>query len=278
MIDDHHRSEPYRPKDFFRTINIQFLIHELKGPLDVIETNIRMLLEYQNGCRQFSASQQEALRRSMRSAAKLRNIIHSLLEVGSSQRGHINLQQFNVVQCTTDVLVNALETVNCEKLESPKTNADLTDYFEANGIYLTVSPEVHGVRLLQDKTKFSYILGNLIRNSLFYKESRVMVQLMLKGGEIQIKINDDGPGIKPDDLEILFECYAKSQLHSHIQRKGHGLGLSSSRIIARCLGGDITVDPSCREGAQFMLRLPLEFNEKTAMKSDHKTRICYDER
>lgn len=266
-MDNNNHCEPYRPKDFFRTINIQFLIHELKGPLDVIETNIRMLLEFQNRCGPFSASQQEALRRSMRSAAKLRNIIHSLLEVGSSQSGHINLQRFNIVQCTTDVIANALETVNCKNLESPKTKADPKDYFEANGIYLTVSPEVQGVRFRQDKTKISCILGNLIRNRLFYKKSRVMVQLMLKEEEIQINISDDGPGIKPDDLKILFECYAKNQLHSHIQRKGHGLGLSSSRIIARYLGGDITVDASCREGALFVLRLPLELDEKTAMKN-----------
>lgn len=267
-MHNRHSCAPYKPEDFFRAINIQFLIHEFKGPLDVIETNIRMLLEFANSSKQYSVSQQKALMRSMRSAAKLRNIIHSLLEVGSSQSGHINLQQFNLLQCTIDVISDALETVNCKKLESQNTHTDITDYFESNGIYLTVAPDIQGVRFRQDKTKFSYILGNLIRNSLFYKKSKVMVKLMLKGEEVQIKVSDNGPGIKSDDLQILFECYAKNQWHHHFKRKGHGLGLSCSRIIARSLGGDITVDPSCHEGAQFLLRLPLELDEKKAMKGD----------
>lgn len=267
MIDTRHHFEPDKPIDFFRTINIQFLIHELKGPLDVIETNIRMLLESQNSCGQLPFHQQEALKRSMRSASKLRNIIHSLLEVGSSQSGQINIQKFSVVLCAIDVITNALETVNSKNLESPESNADPKDYFEKHGIYLTISPEVQGAQFRQDETKFRCIFGNLIRNSLFYKKSRVMVKLMLKEKEVLIKISDDGPGIQPDDLKILFECYAKSQLHNYTQRKGHGLGLSSSRIIARYLGGDITVDASLRQGAQFMLRLPLELDEQATMKN-----------
>lgn len=271
MVDTHnhrrHHHNPDRSFDFFRKVNIQFLVHELKGPLDVIETNIRMLLEGQNNLGRLNLSQQKVLRRSMRSAAKLRNIIYSLLEVGRSEAGHIRLQRFNIVQCVTEVITDAFETVTCKTLNVPEDVSVLSSYLENNGIYLDVSQEVENVCLHQDKTKFMFILGNLIRNGLVHMKSKVMVQLMLKEGYLLIRISDDGPGVKPDNHDDLFRCYANNKKkQSHNRGKGHSLGLASSRILSRYLGGDIVLSDQFTGGAQFILHLPLEFDDQDAGK------------
>lgn len=266
----HHGSNRDQAEDFFRSINIQFLVHELKGPLYVIETNTRMLLEFEKKFGRLTASQQKILQRSMRSAASLRNIVHSLLEVGSNQAGRINLQRFNVVQCTAEVLADALETVHCDVLDIPGTSAVSADYLAANGIDLSFSPEVQSVCLRQDKTKFEYILGNLVRNGLHFRCSRVGVRLGMKAEQLEICVYDDGPGIEPRDQELLFKRYAHKSPKGRAQRKGHGLGLASSRILARCLGGDITIDDTYSGGARFVLRLPLILDEQAAEKMGYE--------
>lgn len=270
MVDtqSHHRHQQYpdRSSDFFRNVNIQFLVHELKGPLDVIETNIRMLLELQNNLGRLNSSQQKVLRRAMRSAAKLRNIVHSLLEVGRSGVGYVSLQRFNVVQCAIEALTEAIEAVTCTHIKETKATTDSYSYMEANGIYLSISPEIENVCLRQDKTKVMFILGNLIRNSLDHKKSKVMVQLKLKEKNLLITISDDGPGVSPDNLESLFQCYKNTKKQtSHSRGKGHGLGLASSRILARYLGGNIDFDDQFTEGARFLLSLPLKFDDQVAI-------------
>lgn len=263
----HPRSHRHQREDFFRSINIQLLVHDLKGPLDVIETNIRMLLEFQHDHGRLTASQQKALERAMRNAAKLRSIIHGLLEVGSSQTGRFDLQRFNAVQCTLEVLVDVVETsVGKGGARPPEKHDDPTGYLAANGIHFRLAPEIHGIQLYQDKTKFCHILANLIRNGLCFKSSRVTVEMAVKGEVLEIGVSDDGPGIGPGDRKLLFRRYTHKQPHGHLRRKGHGLGLASSRILARYLGGDISVGDRHQVGIEFVLRLPLTFQDKAGQK------------
>lgn len=274
MANTHHRRKQHCKDSsgtFFRDINIQFLIHELKGPLNVIETNIRMLLELQHELGRLTASQQKVLKRSFRSTAKLRSIVHSLLEVGSCRTGRIERQRFNVAQCTATVLASILDTDLCDINEAPKRDGDPVDYLAANGIILSVQEKVQNICMVQDREKFSYILGNLVRNSLRFRKSRVVVQVAASEQNIEISVSDDGPGIGPEDRALLFKCYAHKRPHAHLRPKGHGLGLASSRILARYLGGDIFIDDQCAEGARFVLRLPLTLDDHAAAKTGRKT-------
>lgn len=255
-------SEPDQSEDFFRDINIQFLIHELKSPLGVIEANTRMLLECQSEFGRLSKSQKKIIHRSMRSTNKLRDIIQTLLEVGSSQSGNITPRQFNVVKCTTEVLFDTLETIAGKDIEFSENVSDQAEYLALHGIFLVYSPEMYEVGVYQDKTKFMHILANLVRNGLHHKKSRVTVQLEIRGENLQVIIEDDGPGIGPDTDEILFKRYTQTHSHTGIRRKGHGLGLASSRILTRCLGGDITVDTQYSEGARFILSLPCNYKKE----------------
>jgi signal transduction histidine kinase len=203
----------------------------------------------------------------MRSAAKLQNIIYSLLEIGRSEAGHISLQRFNIVQCVTEVIADAFETTTCKTLDVFEDATVLSNNLENNGIYLDVSPEVENVCLHQDKTKFMFILGNLIRNGLAHRKSKVMVQLMLKVGYLLISVSDDGPGVRPEYHDDLFRCYANNKKQQSTNRgKGHSLGLAGSRILSRYLGGDIVLSDQFTGGAEFILHLPLEFDDQGAGK------------
>ena len=258
------KSESDPPNDFFRSVNIQFLIHELKGPLDVIQTNIRMLLEMKESTGRLTPLQEKALKRSNRSAAKMRNIIHSLLEVGRSQTGRIHVEEFELMECAYEILENSLETVICGEIDTPETDTDPVEFLSRHNIHLTSSPEAQNAVLRQDKTKFKYILGNLVRNGLSHRHSYLEVDLKLTETDLLIAISDDGPGFALQDHKMLFKRYTQNRDHCRKHHKGHGLGLASSRIMARYLGGDVTVISRSEAGACFLLKLPLQLDPKAA--------------
>jgi two-component system, OmpR family, sensor kinase len=266
MTDDNPHHPSYRQEgaqDFFRQLDIQLLIHELKGPLSVIESNNRMLIEWPDRYGRLNEFQARALKRSMRCTAKLKNIIQGILEVGSSQTGCFRLGRFDVVHSTTEILVDVLETELCKPIGEPygpeyDIGQQQYEYLSANGIFLEISPEVKGLVLNQDEAKFRHILANLVRNALQHKKSTVIVQMTLKKPNLEICVNDDGHGIAPEDQPKLFQCYTQIKTaHREVRVKGHGLGLACSRILARRIGGDITIDTLCRSGSRFILQLPL---------------------
>jgi signal transduction histidine kinase len=69
-----------------------------------------------------------------------------------------------------------------------------------------------------------------------------------------VHVSDTGPGIPHAERESVFGEFHR--LHSAEQASGHGLGLAISRLIARLLGGDLTVSGEHGEGATFSLWLP----------------------
>ncbi len=250
----HHESIP---KDLFRSINIRILIHELKGPLSVLETNIKILEE----CGPLTDLQKKALKRSLRSSNKLKSIIQALLEVGSSQSGRFKIEKFDVIQQILEVLVDSLENAKATELECFGEVEDQLRILDTNGIRVSIMKEVHGIVMAQDKIKFSCILGNLVRNCLRFKTSRVDVLVAIKGSDLEISVCDDGPGIDLESIRKLFQHHTEKQSDCvHHKDGGHGLGFISSLILARYLGGAIIIDPSVERGARFVLNVPVNFD------------------
>jgi len=94
---------------------------------------------------------------------------------------------------------------------------------------------------------------------LHHRRERVEVRLEVSGAFMDIAVADDGPGIDPAHHELIFRRYTQVQECSRIERKGHGLGLAGSLVLARALGGDIRVVSRKGEGARFQVTLPLRF-------------------
>jgi signal transduction histidine kinase len=79
-----------------------------------------------------------------------------------------------------------------------------------------------------------------------------------QGERLVLAVRDDGPGIEPDLHEFIFKRYTQVKECALVERKGHGLGLAGSLIMARSMGGDIQVTSRKGEGATFHLTLPLQ--------------------
>ena len=78
---------------------------------------------------------------------------------------------------------------------------------------------------------------------------------------VEIAVRDTGVGLSPEEREHVFDRYYRS---GH-PRGGTGLGLSISRELVRLHGGDIDVSSEKGEGSTFLVTLPSDCRELTAL-------------
>ena len=72
-----------------------------------------------------------------------------------------------------------------------------------------------------------------------------------------IAVNDDGPGIPPEQLEHIFERFVRGDAGLTQRVGGTGLGLAISRSLVELHGGQLAVDSAVGRGSTFSFGLPL---------------------
>lgn len=82
----------------------------------------------------------------------------------------------------------------------------------------------------------------------------VRVRCTATADSVQIRVEDQGDGIAPDDQSRIFERFARGPETGH--RRGFGLGLYLAREIAERAGGSLVVEVSSSDGTGFLLDLP----------------------
>jgi CheY-like chemotaxis protein len=260
------------PESFFRDLDIEFLIHELKGPLSVIETGMRTLLEKSDRYGDLSPRQVKTLQRSLRNTVRAREMIYSLLEIGRSEAQCFECTAVTPADALCEAIVSALETVSTalhDEIQGLRDPDALADILRVNGILLRLSGPARESLMSQDVRKLSQITGNLIKNALYYKSAQVEIIADVLSGRLVVDVVDDGPGIAPEDHRAVFQRYTQVKTQVLANRSGHGLGLAGSYILARRLGGTIDIINREQGGAHFRLTLPMDMNHPDQKDPDH---------
>lgn len=122
-----------------------------------------------------------------------------------------------------------------------------------------------------DGVRLNQILTNLIGNAIkFTQQGGITVSVVGIHGPDQtaatITVVDTGQGIRPENLEEIFEDFVALARPSGRQSRGDGLGLSISRKIARLMGGNLKADSVFGKGSVFTLTLPLARGERAPPK------------
>ena len=114
-----------------------------------------------------------------------------------------------------------------------------------------------------DEDLFTYVLFNLIKNALYYKDKPgFILEITTDTGPAgnTIKVRDTGPGIPALERKRIFDSFYTSG-----KEGGVGLGLSFCKHVITSFGGHITCNSKENEWTEFTIRLPL-YDSKTVEK------------
>jgi PAS domain S-box-containing protein len=129
--------------------------------------------------------------------------------------------------------------------------------------------------LRADPLQLTQVLKNLLINAVQaivaagIKDGVVRLVASEMGGQYQLRISDNGPGVEESNRAQIFEPLFTTKA------KGNGLGLWISREIIRAHGGELCLEPSQNEvgGAVFVIILPRGVSDGRAFLSGQKMRI-----
>ena len=97
----------------------------------------------------------------------------------------------------------------------------------------------HRAQVRVERQDLDEMIGNLVENAAKYGGGRVFVTVEPKDGQVDIEVEDDGPGIAEADREILFARGARLDTTG---KPGTGLGLAIVRDVAEIYGGSIHLE------------------------------------
>jgi two-component system sensor histidine kinase KdpD len=111
------------------------------------------------------------------------------------------------------------------------------------------------------------VLRHLLENAARYcpPGSRIVLRSRHAGDRLEFTVEDNGPGIDPHDLPLIFEKFYRGK-RSSSKGKGTGMGLAIVRAILTAHGGAITVDSSPAQGTTFRFWVPLVEKEPSGAK------------
>ena len=128
--------------------------------------------------------------------------------------------------------------------------------FPDQQVRVSIAPNLPFVR--GDDKLLEQVLFNLLDNAHKYAgDAGAIIHARQEGDEVVLSVTDEGPGVKPGELERIFEKFYRGGRPDG-RKAGTGLGLSISRRLVEAMGGAIVAQSPAvrRRGTRIVVRLP----------------------
>jgi two-component system, OmpR family, sensor histidine kinase MtrB len=217
--------------------------HELRSPLTTLTNSIQVL---ENNREDLPERGQEALDLLVADVERFQQLVTDLLEITRFDTSSTSL---NLMEVRLAELV--MQSVG------QSTDAEVP---------IDIDAELAGVVVRADKRRLARVIANLLDNAAKYGNGATRVELRRKDGDVQIAVEDDGPGVPAADRDRIFQRFNRGT--SARQRgdvDGVGLGLALVKEHITIHGGRVWVEdkPDGTPGARFVIALPSEGREDT---------------
>jgi PAS domain S-box-containing protein len=223
-----------RRKDEF----LALLAHELRNPLAPIRTAAASLGRPGLDPAQLARSREIIARQ----VAQLARLVDDLLDVSRITLGRIELRK-EALEISA-ILRQAVET--CQPLLDARRHQ----------LSLGLPPEP--LRVEGDPVRLEQVVSNLLNNAAKYTDAggRIDLRAEPEGGDILIRVRDNGRGIESSALPRLFDLFYQED--PSLERAGGlGIGLSLVKRLAELHGGGVSAHSEGRgQGSEFVVRLP----------------------
>ena len=240
--------------------------HEIRTPINAILGYAQILDMGIAGA--VSAEQRTQLDRLRRSAAHLLSLVNELLDLSKVESGalRVELQQLPLNEIAEDALAIARPQALARAISvtndggAARPLSIVADPGRARQIIVNLSNAI----------KFSDPGGRIRIDASVIDEAPTPV---LRGARryVALTVEDWGVGIPAHKHASIFDAFVQGETGPTRAWGGSGLGLATSRRLARLMGGDITVESVEREGARFTLWLPAADDQSLVATTEHGT-------
>jgi signal transduction histidine kinase len=225
-----------------REAMIAVVAHDLKNPLSTIQMATSLLLGDVVPDDEAHRLARRHLAIVDRATARMRRLIHDLLDVSAIEAGRMRLQ------CSPHRARSLVE----DALEMLRPLA------AAKAIALEVEVPAELPAVSVDNERVLQVFGNIGGNAIKFTPAGGRVRIGVEPGlgrdpVVEFIVSDTGPGIAPDDLTRVFDPYWRA---AKVSRSGTGLGLAIAKGIVEAHGGQIGATSILGRGSSFWFTLP----------------------
>jgi len=221
-----------------KSIFLANMSHEIRTPLNAILGMSEIQLQKEN----LPPNTEEAFNIIYDSAQLLANIINDILDFSKIESGDLELNEanYNITE-----LINNTVKVACIRYESKPIEFNLK--VDANTPF----------KFYGDELRIKQVLSNLLSNAFkFTDKGSITLEVYTDTNSLYFRISDSGQGIAKEDLESLFDEYARFNMKKNIKVTGAGLGLSITKRLVDLMNGEITVESEQDKGTVFTVKIP----------------------
>lgn len=219
----------------------KMIAHDLRSPLLSLYANLRVIEAVPAGTA-LGAQERGLVDLSVRACRKILELLNLYLDVSKLEAG--------------------LMPVSARELPllglAAACAAELSPLARSRNIQVAVEVPADS-RVRADPALLARVVQNLLDNALKYTREGGRVVLKGVGEEgpmAGLSVEDDGIGIAPEDLPLIFDRFYQARARREGRIQGNGLGLTFCWEAMKAMGGEIAVRSKLGSGSEFVIRLP----------------------
>ncbi|MHB8626725.1 MAG: PAS domain S-box protein [Aggregatilineales bacterium] len=240
LLDAERRAR--REAEYANELKLKFLAmisHELRTPLTSIKGFVSSLLATDVS---WSADDQhQFISIISEEADKLTDLISQLLDLSQLQAGTLRIQP--TVQSVQNIFDIA--------------TAQLTTLAHRHHLIVQIAPDLPAITA--DGQRIAEVLTNLVGNAVKYapEGTPITVEAVPQDGMVRVSVTDEGPGIPPENREVVFEAFRQLERKSSQPLKGAGLGLAICKGLIEAHHGRMWISDGPHSGTTISFALPI---------------------
>lgn len=211
--------------------------HELRSPLTTLATSAQVLAARRE---EMPERARAALDLLVADVARFQRLVEDLLEISRFDAGVAELH-------LEDLRLGELVVRAVEMAGGPELPVEL-------------GPGIDGLTVRADKRRLERVIANLVENAANHGGGATRVCLERGHSAVRLLVEDDGPGIRPEERGAVFERFFRGSAAGRRRGGGPGSGLGLSLVAehVRLHGGRVWVEEVGRgRGARFVVELPV---------------------
>ncbi len=222
---------------------INNMTHELKTPIATISLACEALMD---PIMSKSARRDHFLKMIKEENKRLGVLVENVLRSAVLDRGEMQLNKVNVdMHVVIDAAIRNIELQAQQK-----------------GGVIDTALDADKPILMGDKVHLTNVIYNLLDNAIKYSNESPLIKVSTHNTDssIQIRVSDNGIGVRKEDHERIFEKLFRVHTGDVHNIKGFGLGLSYVKMIVEKHHGTVSVQSDLGKGSTFIIQLPFDYD------------------